>query len=350
MRKITVNASKKYDILIGSGLLEQAGEYIKQAAGGSCAAIITDSNVAPLYMQILKTSLETAGYEVVIYIFEAGETNKNIDTFAKILNFLAINRLDRTDVIAALGGGVTGDMAGFAASVYLRGIHLVQIPTSILAAVDSSVGGKTAIDLPTGKNLAGSFYQPELVICDTDTFASLPEREYKNGFAEIIKYGIIAEPRLIEMINSPNANIDEIIEICVEIKKDIVEADEFEAGSRQILNFGHTIGHAIEKASDFKLLHGEAVAVGMVLIARAAVRKGICTEECLDDIIRACENRGLPVSADYNHKTLMDKICSDKKVRGNTINIVLPKHTGKCVIENITIEEMSSLLDTALQG
>ena len=349
MRKVTVNASKKYDILIGGGLLEQAGELIKQAAGGSCAAIITDSNVAPLYMQPLRSSLEAAGYRVVTHIFEAGEANKNIDTFAEILNFLAANRLDRTDVIAALGGGVTGDMAGFAASVYLRGIRFVQLPTTVLAAVDSSVGGKTAIDLPAGKNLAGAFYQPEFVICDTDTLNTLPEREYGSGFAEIIKYGIIAEPKLLDMIQTPERDIDEIIEICVKIKRDIVEADEFEAGQRQLLNFGHTIGHAVEKASDFKLLHGEAVAVGMVMIAKAAVRKGICTEECLDDIVSACKKEKLPVSADYSCKELMDMICSDKKVRGNTINVILPEHTGKCIIKNITIEEMSSLLDMALQ-
>ncbi len=349
MRKVTVNASKKYDILIGGGLLGSAGSLIKQAAGGNCAAIIADSNTGPLYMQPLKMSLETAGYRVVTHIFEAGESNKNIDTFAEILNFLAASKLDRTDVIAALGGGVAGDMAGFAASVYLRGIHLVQIPTSVLAAVDSSVGGKTAIDLPAGKNLAGSFYQPELVICDTDTFATLPGREYKSGFAEIIKYAVIAEPALLDMINDPDTGIDEIIEICVKIKRDIVEADEFEAGQRQLLNFGHTIGHAVEKASDFKLLHGEAVAAGMVMMTKAAVKKGICTDKCLEDIIRACENRGLPVSADYSHKALMDMICSDKKVRGNTINVILPEYTGRCDIENITVEEMGSLLDMALQ-
>ena len=151
------------------------------------------------------------------------------------------------------------------------------------------------------------------------------------------------------MIQTPERDIDEIIEICVKIKRDIVEADEFEAGQRQLLNFGHTIGHAVEKASDFKLLHGEAVAVGMSMIAKAAVRKGICTKECLEDIIRACRAAGLPVEASYSHELLMNMICSDKKVRGNTINVILPEYTGKCIIKNITIEEMSSLLDMALQ-
>lgn len=349
MREVTVNASKKYDILIGRGLLEQSGKLIKQVTGGSCVAVVTDSNVAPLYMQTLKAGLEAAGCRVVTYVFEAGEANKNIHTFAEILNFLAANRLDRTDAVAALGGGVTGDMAGFAASVYLRGIRFVQFPTTVLAAVDSSVGGKTAIDLPAGKNLAGSFYQPEIVICDTGTLDTLPEREYSSGFAEIIKYAVIAEPKLLDMIQSSERDIDEIIEICVRIKRDIVEADEFEAGRRQLLNFGHTIGHAVEKASGFKLLHGEAVAVGMSMIAKAAVRKGICTKECLEDIIRACRAAGLPVEASYSHELLMNMICSDKKVRGNTINIILPEYTGKCEISNITIEEMSSLLDMALQ-
>ena len=349
MRKVTVNASKKYDILIGSGLLCMAGEMIKQVAGGSCAAIISDSNVAPLHMEKVKKTLEGAGYRVETYVFEAGESNKNIDTFEEILNFFADSKLDRTDVVAALGGGVTGDMAGFAASVYLRGIHLVQLPTTVLAAVDSSVGGKTAINLPAGKNLAGAFYQPELVICDTDTFATLPDREYKSGFAEIIKYAVIAQPKLLDMINSSDVSIDEIIELCVKIKRDIVEADEFEKGQRQLLNFGHTIGHAVEKASDFELLHGEAVAIGMVMMAKAAVKKGICIDKCLEDIIKACETVGLPVSADYSHEVLMNMICSDKKVRGNTINVILPEHAGKCNIENITIEEMSSLLDMALK-
>ena len=350
MKKIIVNASKKYNILIGRGLLARSGDLIREAAGGGCAAIISDSNVAPLYMETLSASLQAAGYRVVSHVFEAGESNKNIDTFAELLNFLAANRLDRTDVVVALGGGVTGDMAGFAAAVYLRGISFVQVPTTVLAAVDSSVGGKTAIDLPAGKNLAGAFYQPALVICDTDTLDSLPRREYSSGFAEIIKYGVIAEPGLLDMILKASAdNIDDIIEICVKIKRDIVEADEFEAGMRQLLNFGHTIGHAVEKASDFNLLHGEAVAVGMAMIAKAAVRAGRCTERCLEDITEACSIYGLPVRASYDRDTLLGMIASDKKVRGNTINVILPEDTGSCVIENITIEEMGRLLDAALQ-
>lgn len=351
MKKVVVNASKKYDIMIGGGLLDKAGKLIKQAAGGGCVAIITDSNVVSLYAKQLETSLKDAGYKVVTYVFEAGEAGKNIDTFADILNFLASNKLDRTDIVAALGGGVTGDMAGFAASVYMRGIKFVQIPTTLLAAVDSSVGGKTAIDLPAGKNLAGAFYQPQIVICDTDTLKTLPDRQYSSGFAEIIKYAVITEPNLIKMIGDKNKYaIDDIIEICVKIKRDIVQTDEFETGNRQLLNLGHTIGHAIEKASGFEMLHGEAVAAGLVMITKAAVKMNICGNQCLEDIITACRQMDLPVSVQYSRDELLDMICSDKKVRGNTINIILPEYIGSCIIKNITIEEMSSVLDMALQG
>ena len=337
---------KSYQILFRTDFSGLSAELVRLSIGKKLL-LVTDSNVEPLWSNAVLEQL--SGFDTELCVLPAGEEHKGMDGILQICAACVAHGMDRDSAILALGGGVVGDMAGFAASVYLRGIRFVQFPTTVLAAVDSSVGGKTAIDLPAGKNLAGSFYQPEIVICDTGTLDTLPEREYSSGFAEIIKYAVIAEPKLLDMIQTPERDIDEIIEICVKIKRDIVEADEFEAGQRQLLNFGHTIGHAVEKASDFKLLHGEAVAVGMVMIAKAAVRKGICTEECLDDIVSACKKEKLPVSADYSCKELMDMICSDKKVRGNTINVILPEHTGKCEISNITIEEMSSLLDMALQ-
>ena len=274
MTTVKVNASASYCVNIGAGLLEKAGEMIKNISSPCRIAVISDDKVFSLYGKKVTESLEKSGFDVVSYTFKNGEQSKNLDTYGKILEFLAASRLSRTDMVAALGGGVVGDMAGFCAATYLRGIKYVQIPTTILAACDSSVGGKCAVDLSCGKNLAGAFHQPSLVICDTNCFKTLDQRQVSCGFAEIIKYGVICDKELFESL-SGDIDIEAVLTKCVSIKRDIVQRDEKESGDRKLLNLGHTLGHAVEKHSGFSLTHGEAVAIGMVMIAKIAENEGI---------------------------------------------------------------------------
>lgn len=344
MITVPVNASTKYDILIGSGIIPEAGRLISKVCRGNKAVIITDSNVDGLHSGTVAKSLAHQGYEVIKYVIPAGEESKNMQTLSEILSFMAANHMSRKDIAVALGGGVVGDITGFAAAVYMRGISFVQIPTTVLAAVDSSVGGKTAVDLPEGKNLAGAFHQPDLVICDTDTFSTLADRDYNNGFAEVIKYGMIADRNIFEMLG--NAGIEEIIKRCVQIKAEIVEEDEFESGRRQILNFGHSIGHAYEKLSDFSLLHGEAVSCGMVKICSIAVNMGSCSRECLDTLKGALSKYSLPLYADYSSGQVADMIKMDKKAAGNYINLIMPVDTGQVAIVKTGLQKLESMLNT----
>ena len=275
---INVEANKKYDVVVGSGLLNSCGEMIKAITGVCRAAVITDSNVSKLYLDRVMKNLVKSGFETDSFEFKAGESSKNIETLSEILEFLAANNYTRTDIIVALGGGVVGVIAGFAASVYLRGVRFVQLPTTMLAMVDSSVGGKTAIDLRAGKNLAGAFYQPEIVLADTDTLKTLNKEELANGYAESIKYGAIFDKELFELFDSEISDemLEKAIAKCVEHKARVVKNDEFDHGERKLLNLGHTIGHAIENCSGYTIPHGHAVAMGMAMIARASEKMGKC--------------------------------------------------------------------------
>ena len=269
MRKLSVAASKNYDILIGNGLLSQLGGYVKALEKIQTVALVSETTVYPLFGQAAEKSLADAGFQIKSFVFPAGEASKCADTYLKLLTFLARNHLTRTDAIVALGGGVVGDLAGFAAATYLRGIRFVQVPTTLLAAVDSSVGGKTAINLRAGKNQLGCFHQPAAVICDTDTFSTLHEREVRSGSAEIIKYGVIGDEGFFESLGEEpiSARYEAVVECCVSMKRDFVARDEFDRGDRRYLNFGHTIGHAAERCSGYTLPHGYAVAMGMAAIS-----------------------------------------------------------------------------------
>ena len=343
MTTIKVNASAKYNVHIGKGLLENAGEIISEVIAPCKAAIISDDKVLPLYGKKVRENLEKSDFSVVEYTFKNGEESKNISTFASILEFLAENKLSRTDVIIALGGGVVGDMAGFCAATFLRGIRFVQIPTTILAACDSSVGGKTAIDLCAGKNLAGAFHQPSAVICDTDTFKTLDARQVSCGFAETIKYGVICDEKLFELLFEDDNDIENILSVCVGIKRDIVERDEKESGDRKLLNLGHTLGHAVEKHSDFSLTHGEAVAVGMAMIAKISEKLGIGAKVS-EKLLRMLEKYGLPCSYDIDADTLFALSSGDKKADGTSITLVLPERIGKCILKKYTLSEYSKIL------
>lgn len=346
---VPVKASGCYDITIGSGILTNVGEMLKKVKKPCNTVIVTDSNVDRLYSDTVKESLENAGFTVDKYVFPAGEKSKNAGTFIDILEFLASKKLTRSDLVIALGGGVVGDITGFSASCYLRGIDFVQIPTTLLASVDSSVGGKTAIDLESGKNLAGAFYQPIAVICDTDTFKTLPEKEMSCGYAEVIKYGVLFDKDFFDALVKGGLHINEIVEKSVIFKRDIVEKDEFDKGERMLLNLGHTAAHGIEKHSGYTVTHGEAVAVGMVIAAKISENLGLCKKGLSDDVKTAASMYNLPTKYDITAKELYEASLSDKKRSGGKITLVLPEIIGKCTLYNVNVEEVLSLFGGALK-
>ena len=309
MRTLEVNTSRPYEIKIASGLLPRAGQLCRQALPrAKKLVVVTDSNVAPLYLETVKSSLLEAGFKVSAYIFPAGEESKNVSTLSDILEFLAKERLTRSDCLIALGGGVAGDMAGFAAAVYLRGIRYVQMPTTLLSAVDSSVGGKTAIDLRAGKNLAGAFLQPAAVLCGTDCLNSLPPAVFAGGAAEAVKTGVLCDEGLFALFEDGTLKADpaEVIARCVAYKAGVVERDEKEQGERKLLNLGHTVGHAIEKCSGYAIPHGHAVAAGLAVMARAAEALG-WTEEPIAGRIAAClAKNGLPAGTNFSPEALAE--------------------------------------------
>ena len=346
-KTIHVTCSRDYDVLIGSGLLQKAGSLIREVHAPCKVALISDSNVAPLYGRTVGDALQAAGFEPVTFVFPAGEASKTLATYGDILDFCAKERLTRTDLIVALGGGVTGDMAGFAAASYLRGVEYVQMPTTLLSAVDSSVGGKTAVDLPAGKNLAGAFKQPLRVLCDIDTFDTLPEEVFRDGCAECIKYGVLCSPRLLDIFAEGTAreHIAEVVAESVRIKAEYVAGDEFDTGIRRYLNLGHTIGHAIERTANFSLLHGHCVAIGMVAICRAGEALGITEPGTADRLTAICETNGLPVSCSYSTEELLDGALADKKRTGDNIALIIPKRLGECVTHTVPVSELGTILD-----
>jgi len=345
MKTITVNASKKYDVLIGEGLLQNIGNLLLNTLKRLCQiAIISDSNVYPIYSKAVTEQLSAAGYQVIHYVFPAGEASKNTATYLEILNFLAENKFTRSDAVLALGGGVTGDMTGFAAATYLRGIDYIQVPTTLLAMVDSSVGGKTAIDLPIGKNLVGAFYQPRLVVCDLNTLNTIPESVFCDGCAEVVKYGVLYDAKLFDHLAENGLSFDResVVARCVELKRDVVAEDEFDTGARQKLNLGHTIGHGIEAQSNFTITHGQAVAMGMAIIARAGC-KGI-----YEQLVAVLQKFHLPVKTSFSAKQLYNSALSDKKRSGGTVNLIIPETIGKCNIIPTPVTELETFIEEGL--
>lgn len=347
MKKVQVNASEKYDILIGKNIISDCGRLAGEVFKGGKALIVSDDKVFPIYGEVVKNSLIKSGFSVEVFIFENGEKSKNIGTYTKILEALSLKKLTRTDFIVALGGGVTGDMAGFAAATYQRGIKFVQIPTTFLAAVDSSVGGKTGVNLEAGKNLAGAFWQPSLVICDTETFKTLDEVTFSDGMAEAIKYGVIKDAGLFSEL-SGDFEITDIVERCVKIKRDVVEEDEFEKGNRKILNFGHTLGHGIEKCSNYSVTHGQAVSIGMCIITKAAEKLRICEKGTCEKLTGLLKKCGLPTECTYKKDELFLAALSDKKRSGDCITVVLPKKIGECVLKKITKDELPEYIEKGI--
>ena len=349
MLEITVSTSKTYSVKVGPKLLVHLGTEAASVVSGRAAVMVSDSNVWPIYGAEASRSMEKAGFGVHSFVIPAGEASKTGETYLRLLNFLAEHQITRSDCLVALGGGVVGDLTGFAAATYLRGISYIQVPTSLLAMVDSSVGGKTAINLPTGKNLAGAFYQPSLVLCDTGTLETLPANRFTEGCGEIIKYSILYDAPLFAHLEEKNTKFhrETVIGKCIEWKKQAVMADEFDTGCRRLLNLGHTLGHSIEKASHFDISHGEAVSIGISIMARSAASRGLCCQTDCDRIISLLKQFGLPTRTSLCADVLVQHIFSDKKRSGDTITLVLPATIGCCRLVEIP---MADLKNTVKEG
>ncbi len=343
MKELRVNAGKGYNIYIENNILSKAGRYIREVSGAEKACIVSDTNVYPLYADALKTQLEENGFNVYDFVFTAGEESKTADTVLEIVALLAENEFTRGDILIALGGGVTGDMCGFAAAIYLRGIEYIQLPTSLLSQVDSSVGGKTAVDLPQGKNLCGAFHQPALVLIDTKTLDTLPQKYFSDGMAEAIKMGCIKSASLFEKIEKGSARdiIEDIIFECVSLKAGVVERDEKEKGERALLNFGHTAGHAIEKLHSFKgITHGEAVGIGMVMITKAAEGNGLCERGTAERIASVLKKYNLKTEDENSVEDIINAMSADKKRTSSGINFILIKRIGEGYINPVKNENI----------
>ena len=343
MRIVQVNASKKYNVIIEAKGISRLGEYMKGLSIQGKVALISDSNVMPIYGEEVADVLTYHGYEVFPYTVDAGEESKNLTEYGKILSFLAKEGFSRSDTVLALGGGVIGDLAGFAAASYMRGVHYINLPTSLLAAIDSSVGGKTAVDLPQGKNLVGAFYQPELVLCDTDVFHTLPYEEIKNGLGEGVKYAVLEGGRIFDILRTglTSENLEEFIYLSVDAKRRVVEEDEKESGKRKFLNLGHTVAHAVETLTAFSVPHGIAVAYGIKEMAKLAVERGELAPAEGDEILALLRSSDLDVSLDPIEE-LLPFFTADKKRSGDVITLVTIEGIGKCKLTDVKCQELAN--------
>ena len=345
-QKITVKASGTYDILINKGGLSGIGNALKERFKPCTIAILSDDKVFPLYGKVVTDALKAAGFSTVSHVIPNGEQSKTLDNVTAFIDCMVRAQVTRTDMVLALGGGVVGDMAGFAAAIYLRGIPYIQVPTTLLAAVDSSVGGKTAVDISAGKNLVGAFHQPALVCLDTETLKTLDPAVMRDGFAEVIKYGIILDSKLFNTVSKPDSfDLASVIARCIEIKRDVVEQDEFDKGLRGLLNFGHTFGHAIEKLSGFTITHGSAVARGMIIAANVARIYGFT--DYTEQITKVVRDYGFETGCPYSADEMYSVILSDKKRSGSDITLVLPKEIGKCTLERMPAQQVLELMKKA---
>ncbi|MEE1154681.1 MAG: 3-dehydroquinate synthase [Acutalibacteraceae bacterium] len=343
MKKLYVATGRPYEIIIDRGILNRCGEEIRKVSKSKKAMIISDSNVFPIYGEKVVNSMKEADFEVFTFVFEAGEHSKKLETIYAVYNALADNGLTRGDLIVALGGGVTGDMSGFAAATYLRGIDFVQIPTSLLSQVDSSVGGKTGVDIPQGKNLVGAFWQPNVVLIDPDTLNTLTPNFFADGMGEVIKYGCIKSAELFETLEKENAwdIIEDVIYECVKIKRDVVQNDERDHGERALLNFGHTLGHAIEKEHNFKdISHGQAVAVGMVMMTKATEMANLTPTGTADRIAKLCEKYNLPTTDNTEIESIVKSSFSDKKSSSSAISLIILDKIGESRIYPVAKADM----------
>ncbi len=358
MSTLRVNLpGREYDIVCQPGALDRAGSLLRPLLRGRLAAIVTDSNVEPLYASRLARSLHLAGFKPAVLEVPAGEPSKSPEVLAELWEQLMDLGLTRSDAVIALGGGVVGDLSGFAAATILRGVDFVQVPTTLLAQVDSSVGGKVAVDLRAGKNLAGAFYQPKMVIMDPNTLDTLPLNIFMDGMAEVVKYGCIWDRDFFEFLEArPSrkelmASIEQILYTCCDIKRQVVMEDERDTGRRMLLNFGHTLGHAYELAGNYvEWTHGEAVAAGMCMAARMGVRLGLTPADVPERIAGLCAALGLPTAIACDKETYVAAIGLDKKGKGADISLILLEELGHAVIDSMPKSEVLRLLDELCGG
>lgn len=349
--EVNINTSKDYKIKIGSGLLDKIPEFLKAYRSKSNIVLITDDIVNSLYVDKVVENLSKNQFYPHRYIIKNGENSKNLETITDILNFLADNEINRDDLIIAIGGGVVGDIAGFVASIYLRGIDFIQVPTTFLSAIDSSVGGKTGVNLKKGKNLVGSFNQPLEVICDIDTFSTLDDKIFSEGLAEAIKYGLLFDKTLFNRLatgtlHQNSKDLEEIVSRCVQLKGEIVKDDEFDRGNRQLLNLGHTIGHSIEKISKFTIHHGIAVAIGMAIITKSSEVNSIGKNGIYNKVKDSLLANNLPIEIDYPTELIYEYSKSDKKISGDSINLIVPVDIGYCRIYKMKIDEVLDFINS----
>lgn len=345
MKRIKVRTSHPYEVIIERGGINKCGEYISAVTRSRRAAVITDDIVGDIYLETVKDSLEKSGFECTSFIFPNGEQSKSLLNLGNIYDFLSESNITRSDVIIALGGGVVGDITGFAAASFLRGVAYVQIPTTLLAQIDSSVGGKTAIDIPGGKNLVGAFKQPALVICDSDTLKTLTKGILSDGMAEAVKYGMIRDEKLFELIESHDLNtidsvMDEMVFTCIGIKRDVVEHDEFDTGERMILNFGHTLGHALEGWHNYtNYTHGMGVAAGMCMIT-----KKLCAGEIFNRLEQCLKKYKLPTDTDIPMRELLPFCLKDKKRDSGSLSYIICNKIGKADTVKVSVDEFYRLM------
>lgn len=340
--KIRINASKPYDVIVGNGILPEIGMAVRQHSDCGKVAVICDDTVSALYGDMVCKSVESCGMKTFRFTFPHGEDSKNVRTLTDFLGFMADSGLTRSDAVIALGGGVTGDIGGLAASLYMRGICYIQVPTTLLAMTDSSVGGKTAVDIAQGKNLIGAFYQPSMVWCDIRTLATLPHDTLRDGFAEVVKYGILFDGTFFDKV-SFESGMTEIVTSSIRFKAAVVEADERDTGQRALLNLGHTIGHAIEKLSGYSITHGTAVAAGLYRISLIAAAFGL--PDCSEPIRRKLTDLGFDLSIRYEAGDIYRAALSDKKCGTDEITLILPERIGKCGLYNIGLDKFAQLLE-----
>lgn len=350
MRRVSVTTGRPYEIAIERGCHEKLAEHLGTYKHRRML-ILSDRNTRSLFADAIGNALQTSGYDVGHYTVQGGEGSKSLTELAGLLEHMATHAYHRDAILLAVGGGVIGDLGGFAASAYLRGIDFIQVPTTLLAAVDSSVGGKTGVNLEAGKNLVGAFHQPFAVWLDPTALASLPEDEWKSGVAETLKYGVLQDESLFDRVargmTAHDEDVDAIIETCVRIKAQVVAADEKDHGIRQTLNLGHTFGHAIEAASRYEIPHGHAVAIGMAMMARACQKRGICTQETVQKIEGALIANGLPIHSPYAPNDLIGAMKKDKKASGTSIHLIVIETIGKCRIQKEPMEDLIHWLEDA---
>jgi 3-dehydroquinate synthase len=335
--------TRQYPVVIGAGLIARLGQAIVAAGLKGRCGIVTDTTVGALYGATVSASLEQANLSPALITIEHGEKSKSFDVYQELCETLARNGLDRHGFLVALGGGVVGDLAGLVAATYYRGVPYVQVPTTVMAQVDSAIGGKTGINLRAGKNLVGAFHQPRLVVADLDTLATLPVRERNEGFAEVIKYGVIKDATLFKLLSTDPAPLGEIVRKCVEIKAGIVAEDEFETlGTRALLNFGHTLGHGIETAAGYgRLLHGEAISLGMAAAGYLSVKLAGFSESDFQSLLAALHRFSLPLRlpADIDPGAILAATLSDKKYVRGKIRFVLARRLGEAFVSHDVRED-----------